>query len=54
MVDYKKEQCVVIVKMQFTYGECYRDSSQSAANNWLTVQSLVKKFKETGSIVETK
>ena len=62
MERYTKEQRLVMVKTHFKYGECYAETvrklrkifGRQNAPNQSTVQRLIKKFEETGSIVDIK
>jgi hypothetical protein len=57
---YKKEQRLVMVKTHYKFGECYAETvrklrgiyGRQNAPNQSTVQRLIKKFEETGSIVD--
>jgi transposase len=62
MERYTKVQRLVMVKTHYKHGECYAETvrklpgifGRQNAPNQSTVQRLVKKFEETGSIVDIK
>ena len=62
MQRYTKEQRVIIVKTHYKYGESYVETARKVRGifgrqnepNKSTVQRLIKKFEETGSIMDSK
>jgi len=59
---YTKEQRVIVVKTHYNYGESYAETVRKIrgifgrrnAPNQSTVQRIIKKFEETGSIMNSK
>jgi hypothetical protein len=57
-----KEQCIVIVKMHYKYGESYVETVRKFSGIFCrqnapyqsTLQRMIKKFEETGSIMDSK
>ena len=62
MERYTKEQRVIIVKTRYKYGESYAETVRKVRGifgRWnapyqSTVQRMIKKFEETGSIMDSK
>jgi len=62
MERYTKEQCVIIMKTHYKYGERYAETvrkvrgifSRRNAPYQSTVQRMIKKFEETGSIMDSR
>jgi len=62
MEHYTKEQCVIIVKTHYKYGESYAETvpkvrgifGQRNAPYQPTVKRMIKKFEETGFIMDSK
>ena len=62
MERYTKEQRVIVVKTHYKYGESYAETFRKIrgifgrrnAPNQSTVQRIIKKFEETGSIMNSK
>jgi transposase len=62
MERYTKEQRIIIMKTHYKYGESYAETvrkdrgifGRQNAPNESTVRRLIKKFEETGSIMDTK
>jgi hypothetical protein len=58
MECYTKEQCVIIVKTHYKYGESYAETVRKVRGIFgqrnAPYQSTVKKFQETGLIMDSK
>ena len=62
MESYTKEQCVIIVKTHYKYGESYAETvcklrgifGRQNAPYQSTVKRMINKFEETGSIMDSK
>ena len=60
MERYTKEQRVIIVKMHHKHGENYTETTRKvrasfdrqSAPNRMTIVKLIKKFEETGSVID--